>query len=702
MKDRRQFFRIRTIVPLVLKIPGYDSPVNGFSRDISASGLKLELPLHQSVSDILKPDKPMEIELVFPFKKEKYNLPVVLVWVENRKEKEWFPLEAGVQFSGLKPSLGRQIFLFALRKFFQPYFLMFTLLAFLCFIWLLLSELNQYKLANQNLSAISENQAVSFDTLRQQSEFLRLSYAGTLKQYEYLTEKIPLLEQQQSQLIDELKAKEKVIAELESQKNKMTGDLSLLQQEIQQKSSMSTADSEAISRLETELQALKSKSASILEDKWNLEKQIAEMSSQQKSTASRLENMKQSTRDHFTSIYKPEIGEKEVCHITLKNGYGFTGIVVSDDDVCLELRVAQGVLSIMKSDIKVKQTLNIKDYSVLITIWQTELSRYEKIASLPVAFESHLSQPRQVPKETEMRMFAGQVKGVRYDIAYPKTAGGIRKLHHIPDEILKNDFSQMAAFGFNTVFFNEEVNGDILTRLHAEGLNAVLTLASPNEHTDYSSQVHLTYFKNTAIQYIRSLGDFKARVMFVVFDSSPWKGHPGSTPVDKFGKTSVQNFLLKLVSDLKMEFPSIPFAGTFTSGSRVMVEPFSSLDACMVEIPHAVPGGYSDAFMTDLSDMVRKVSLLLNKPVFISGFGCSTLWPGLNQAAILRDGIEKVSRSAYMGFFIDEWADNWSRSGFKEHLDHEPLEHMGLVTGYRRPKPGADLLQEYLRTIQTN
>lgn len=436
--------------------------------------------------------------------------------------------------------------------------------------------------------------------------------------------------------------------------------------------------------------------------------------------------------------------------IYLNNGASMEGIVLSEDEGCVTVKLRIGTISIQAKDVR-KIVKNFdEDNAELEENWdqianerakEAEQAKEEKEAIESVQEEEvveveaevesvdipapedtdiHKEEPAETQEEVsqkpkpkiaikDRRLYVNgslyYIKGVAYGINYPKCEGGMRGYNNIDFSVFEKDFEMMEKAGINTIRTYEPLPIELLDLALEHNIMLIENIVYPTGSNNFKSKDELTRLQEEAMANAKRHKDHPAILMWSLWNDAPFTWGPGGNTVKKYGFKKSNAFLGEIAKAVKSVDRSHPVTGSNMLGHEGSDLGFDFLDVIGV---NAYIGGHGRWLgKSKAKSMIRdlvKMSKKYDKPVVILETGYSTYIKNElrkeSQEEIIRSQIE-VTGQNIAGITIFQWSDGWWKAGKPNTQDEHIEEHWGIVTGYRKPKSGLKAVSELFNHTPT-
>lgn len=686
--ERRRYCRISTVFPVIFSV--YKNPkevlkrFQGFTRDISEDGICLELnDLDPAFSEWLREHYLFRIDIEVPFQKNPISSEVFVAWRVAQKDALGLKHSLGMQFKDTELRQRKTLFQYATRNRLQPYFIIGTIILLLL---ILFSLYNSFIRVKGHLKIQTEDLNKARATLKQlQSErsFLNEQLKISNKRYYFLETKLQKNEEYQKKLKQNIR--------------------NLEDQEKETQQSLPPTPSEK-QKYQLELEETRRKAADYLHDKWQTEIELKRITKEKEDMKLELSRIVKSKEEMENALSKLNTAETKVIYeLKMKNGLVLTGELIEENNLSIELRIGRGIIMINKENVDRIREIPIKNLDFLKKTW-TSLEKEVKTKPMIREFKPPTFFPKGKIECKGKRIYIGgklfYVKGVAYGIEYPKCRGGMQDYEKIGREVFEKDFKMMKEAGINTIRTYEPLNIRLLDLAKEYGIKVIENIAYPCNTTDFSSDVHLSVLLDQALDTIFKHRSHEAILMWSLWNDAPWVWGAGGSPFEQYSAETISEFMKKLYTAVKKADPHHPVTASNVLGFKGSDLGFDYLDVLGFNTYLGGIGGFVQE--DGENDMQKLIALSekYNKPVIILETGFSTFGQNMDQGEIIGKQIKIVGENL-AGLCIFQWADGWNKAGFKDEQNDDIEEHWGVLTGYRYPKSGYNILSRYFNVIPT-
>ncbi|EKD27285.1 MAG: hypothetical protein ACD_79C00771G0007 [uncultured bacterium] len=692
--DRRNYYRIRTVFPIVLSI--YQSGktkilykrFQGFTKNISSTGLCVEISeLDENISDCLSNDYIHTVDIDVPFSDNDIVAKIEIVWnekvIQNNKNKYLL----GVRFLDLDSMEGKRLVRFARHNIYQPYIISFlmVLLVFGLFV-----SVQKFMRASKGLELKTNALNVTESKLKMmqyERDKLESRLVAFNRQLYVLKDKIKKYDTEEKSLEKNLSDKNQQIEKIAG-----TSDISKTEYEKMKKE---------LELAKKEEQDAKIMAGDYLTEKWQIEGELKRILKEKQDLIAELTNVKSSKDNLEKEIEKIEsVSDWLVYNVVLENGITITGEFVSENEMEIKLKVGKGILNVEKAWIKRIKEISLRSKMELQKKYEKEELTVQDRTIAPAKIIDSSGIPKIEVREN--RIFVNNklfyLKGMAYGIEYPKLEGGMKDFNKIPESVFENDFKLMKKAGVNVIRTYEPLNDKLLNLAKKYDLKVIENICYPTGTTDYSSKMHQSLLIEKAVETVLKHRNNEAILMWSIWNDAPWVWGVGGTPFAQFSVEQVNTFLKKIYDEVKKIDSRHPITASNVLGFEGSELGFDFLDVLGF---NAYLGGLDWFVPEDAVSTVKELVAVSNKykkPVIILETGFSTFVEGLNQAEVLTKQIEILGDSI-AGIGIFQWADGWNKAGIKDKQDTNIEEHWGIMTGYREPKTGYYAVEKMYNSI---
>lgn len=293
------------------------------------------------------------------------------------------------------------------------------------------------------------------------------------------------------------------------------------------------------------------------------------------------------------------------------------------------------------------------------------------------------------------------IKGVGYGIEYPGTSGSMDTYKNTPISIFERDFQLMKEAGINTIRTYEPLPSKLLDLAEKYEIMVIENICYPSDNTDFNSRIHLDILKEQIRRYVSRDKNRRCILMWSIWNDAPWAWGAGGNVVERYGFSTVNNFLKELYDTIRQYDITHPV----TAGNAIGLEGerlgWDFLDIIGLNL---YIGGFDWFIETQAQKNIAEIKSIekeYNKPVLILETGFSTFVKGQDQGEVLEKQI-KTAGTNVCGITIFQWADGWQKAGDKDKQDEHIEEHWGILDGYRNPKPGYKAVCKLFNAIKTD